>query len=158
MLVQLAFYAGFPCVLTAGSLLATIFEKRPDLKAAIEANPPATVERPSVRQLPKTTPTKDRVAEVTPSFIEAANTVLYGKIWENPILSKRDRSLVVVTTLVAMHRPMPLAHHVERALANGVTKAEIGELIAEVALYAGFPVSLAAGAIVADLFERRPEL
>jgi alkylhydroperoxidase/carboxymuconolactone decarboxylase family protein YurZ len=49
--------------------------------------------------------------------------VLFGDVWERKGLSKRDRSLITVATLVALYRPEQLRGHLRRALANGVTNA-----------------------------------
>ena len=48
--------------------------------------------------------------------------VLFGDVWERPGLSKRDRSLITVATLVALYRTNELPHHLKRALNNGVTR------------------------------------
>ena len=51
--------------------------------------------------------------------------MLFGEVWERPGLSKRDRSLIIVATLIALGREKQLVGHLERALDNGVTKDEI---------------------------------
>src|ERR1051326_8426310 len=75
------------------------------------------------------TSARDEVRTVAPKLIEMSEKVLYGDVWERPGLSKRDRSLITVAALIAMYRGDQLTGHLERALANGVTKEEIGEVI-----------------------------
>src|SRR6266513_152633 len=58
-------------------------------------------------------------ADVAPALDEITQSVLFGDIWERPGLSKRDRSLVTVATLVALYRTNELPFHVKRALENG---------------------------------------
>jgi 4-carboxymuconolactone decarboxylase len=58
-----------------------------------------------------------------PKLIELSERVLYGDVWERPGLSKRDRSLITVAALVALYRSDQLRGHLERALANGVTRS-----------------------------------
>jgi 4-carboxymuconolactone decarboxylase len=70
---------------------------------------------------------------------EFAEQVVYGEVWERPGLSKRDRSLITAATLVAVGRENQLRGYLERALGNGVSKDEIGELIAHLAFCAGWP-------------------
>ena len=79
------------------------------------------------------------MAEVSPKLAELTAEVLFGDVWERPELSKRDRSLITVSVLVALYRTGQLPGHFRRALDNGVTKEEIGELINHVAFYAGWP-------------------
>ncbi len=72
-------------------------------------------------------------------MVELTDGVLFGDIWERPELSKRDRSLVTVSALIAMNRPDQLRSHFVRARENGVTKEELHETITHLAFYAGWP-------------------
>jgi 4-carboxymuconolactone decarboxylase len=99
------------------------------------------------------TSARDEVRPVAPKLIDLSENVLYGDVWERPGLSKRDRSLITVAALVALYRGDQLAGHIERALANGVTREEIGELITHLAFYAGWPTAMTAGRIARKVFE-----
>jgi 4-carboxymuconolactone decarboxylase len=104
--------------------------------------------------IPKTAATaRNEVRQVAPRLIELTESVVYGDIWERPGLSKRDRSLITVAALVAMYRGDQLTGHLERALANGVTREEIGELITHLAFYAGWPAAMTAGRIAKQVFD-----
>lgn len=104
--------------------------------------------------IPKTASTaRSEVRQVAPRLIELTESVVYGDIWERPGLSKRDRSLITVSALVAMYRGDQLTGHLERALANGVTREEIGELITHLAFYAGWPTAMSAGRIAKKVFD-----
>jgi 4-carboxymuconolactone decarboxylase len=98
---------------------------------------------------------RDAVRGTVPKMIEVAETVIYGDIWERPELRKRDRSLVVLATLIGTYRPEQLRGHLARALDNGVTKAEIAEVITHLAFYSGWPSSMTAARIARDVFEER---
>src|SRR6476620_7985376 len=50
------------------------------------------------------TSSRDAVRDVVPALIHYTETVLFGDVWERPGLSKRDRSLIVVATLIALGR------------------------------------------------------
>jgi 4-carboxymuconolactone decarboxylase len=102
---------------------------------------------------PRPSPARDIVRKVAPKLIELTETVVYGDVWERPGLSKRDRSLITVAGLIAMNRGDQLKGHLERALANGVTKDEIGEVITHMALYSGWPTAMTAGQIAQKVFE-----
>jgi 4-carboxymuconolactone decarboxylase len=102
---------------------------------------------------PSASSARDEVRQVVPKLIELTETVLYGDVWERPGLSKRDRSLATVAALTATVRPDQLRVHVERALANGVTREEIGEVITHVAFYAGWPAAMTAARVAKTVFD-----
>jgi 4-carboxymuconolactone decarboxylase len=79
--------------------------------------------------------------------------ILFGEVWERPGLSKRDRSLITVATLVALYRTNELPHHLKRALDNGVPRDELIELITHLAFYAGWPTANTAVTIARGVFE-----
>lgn len=87
-----------------------------------------------------------------PKLAELTDTVLFGDVWERPELSKRDRSLVTVASLIALNRPEQLRSHLALARTNGVTEAEIAETITHLAFYAGWPSAVSAVAIAKEVF------
>ena len=98
---------------------------------------------------------KEKLRAVVPKLVELIDRDVYGDLWERPELSKRDRSLVTVSALVAMRQYDQLRSHIEKALDNGVTAQEISELFTHLAIYAGFPASLSAALIAKPLFQER---
>jgi 4-carboxymuconolactone decarboxylase len=93
--------------------------------------------------------------EVAPKLAEITAATLFGDVWERPGLSKRDRSLITVATLIALYRTGQLPGHINRALDNGVTKEEIGELVTHIAFYAGVPTAAQAAGIIKEVFDSR---
>ena len=89
-------------------------------------------------------PTQARIYPEFPSLVDYTTDLLFPEVWERPGLSKRDRSLITLAALLATHRPVQLKVHVRRALANGVTKEEISELVTHLAFYAGWPAAMVA--------------
>ena len=87
--------------------------------------------------------------DIAPQLAELSDRVLNAEIWQRPGLSKRDRSLATCAALIALNRTEQLKGHLERALNNGVTREEIGELITHLAFYGGWPVAMS-GALVAN--------
>ncbi len=96
---------------------------------------------------------RDALGEVAPRLREITDEVLFGDVWERPQLSKRDRSLIVVATLTALYRTDQLRGHVRRALDNGVTREEIGEIITHIAFYAGWPSAVNAARVAKEVFD-----
>jgi 4-carboxymuconolactone decarboxylase len=103
----------------------------------------------------KPVPAREAVRGTVPKMIELSEKVIYGDIWERPGLSKRDRSLIVVASLISQYRPEQLRGHLARALDNGVTKDEIAEIITHLAFYSGWPGSMTAANIAREVFEER---
>ena len=105
----------------------------------------------------QSTPTsaRDAVRDVVPALINYTETVLFGDVWERPGLSKRDRSLIVVATLIALGREKQLVGHLERALQNGLTKTELSEVITHLAFYAGWPAAMTGALVAKDVFEKK---
>src|SRR5206468_8171478 len=98
---------------------------------------------------------REVVRGVAPKLVDLSEKVLFGDVWERPGLSKRDRSFITVAALIAMYRTDQLPGHLERALNNGVTKEEIGEIITHLAFYAGWPAAMTAGTIARKIFDTR---
>jgi 4-carboxymuconolactone decarboxylase len=92
---------------------------------------------------------------VAPKLAELTDSVLYADIWERPQLSKRDRSLVTASALIAMNRPDQLRSHLALARRNGVTEQELVETITHLAFYAGWPNAVSAVAIAKEVFQHK---
>jgi 4-carboxymuconolactone decarboxylase len=91
-------------------------------------------------------------ADIAPALAGYTNEVLFGDVWKRPGLSPRDRSLITVSTLVALYRVNELPFHLNYALQNGVTRDELIELITHLAFYAGWPNASSAIAIARKVF------
>ena len=90
--------------------------------------------------------------EIAPKLADLTNNLLFGDIWERPELSKRERSLITLAALIAMYRSDQIRAHIRRALENGLSKEEIGEVITHLAFYAGWPTAANAVAIAKEVF------
>ncbi len=111
-------------------------------------------QRSSLMADDKHSPTiRDLIGDVAPKLAELTDDVLFGDVWERPGLSKRDRSLITVATLVALNRTAQLPFHLARALENGVTKEELVELITHLAFYSGWPTAMSAITLAKGVFE-----
>ena len=75
-----------------------------------------------------------------------------GNLWSRPQLSRRDRSMIVVTFLATIGSIEELRSHVGGALHHGVTRSEVEEIILQVAGYAGYPMAMQASRIVDEVF------
>ena len=71
----------------------------------------------------------------------------FGEIWGREGLPRNLRSMLTLSLLAAQGRTEELRWHVQGALANGVTKDEIGEVLLQTAIYCGVPAANGAFAI-----------
>jgi len=90
--------------------------------------------------------------DIAPALAAYTDDVLFGDVWKRPGLSPRDRSLVTVTTLIALYRTNELPFHLKYALQNGVAREELVEAITHIAFYAGWPNASTAVGIARKVF------
>jgi 4-carboxymuconolactone decarboxylase len=87
---------------------------------------------------------QELLGDTAPDLLRLTDDVLFGDVWANPGLSPRDRSLITVAALVSLYRTDQLGSHLQRALANGLTKDELVQAITHLAFYAGWPNAMTA--------------
>ena len=123
------------------------------MSAHAQASPPAAPGPSTVGAQPSRAQTL--MGDVAPKLAELTDNVLFGDVWERPQLSKRDRSLVTVSALIAMNRPDQLRSHLVRARDNGVTQEELIEAMTHLAFYAGWPNAVTAITVAKDVFQKK---
>lgn len=96
------------------------------------------------------------LASVAPLLDELTQDILYDKVWERGELSPRDRSLITITCLIALNREQAQGH-MELGLENGLSVEELGEAIAHIAFYAGWPVAVSAARKLKNLVDAKAE-
>jgi 4-carboxymuconolactone decarboxylase len=80
---------------------------------------------------------------------------VFGRLWARDGLSRRDRSLVTLGILIALRATDELELHVQIARNNGLTEAEIAEVIYHATGYAGFPAANAALRVASEVLADR---
>jgi 4-carboxymuconolactone decarboxylase len=107
---------------------------------------------------PKPPPSAAREAlrKFAPKLIDLTESVLFGDVWERPDLSKRDRSLITCAALIATGKTEQMEFHFPNAIKNGVTQAELIEMITHLAFYVGWPSAMSAANRAKALFEEKP--
>ena len=89
---------------------------------------------------------RDQLGEFAPQFARLNDEVLFGEVWSRTEqLGPRDRSLITLTALISQGMTdSSLAYHLQTARQNGITRAEIAEIITHIGFYAGWPKAWAA--------------
>lgn len=99
----------------------------------------------------------DRAIEATTPLTEPFQDLItryaWGEVWGRPGLDRRTRSAITLAVLTALGREHELAMHVRAARGNGLSEAEIGEVLLQTAIYAGVPAANAAFAIAQKVLD-----
>jgi 4-carboxymuconolactone decarboxylase len=72
-----------------------------------------------------------------------------------PALAPRDRSLITVSALIASGQVAQITFHLNRAMDNGLTKAQASEVLTHLLFYAGWPNVMSAVPVAKEVFENR---
>jgi|SRR5271165_3410690 len=91
--------------------------------------------------------------EFTAAFQDFITRYAWGELWNRPGLSRPVRSMITIAMLAALGRDEELALHLRAGLRNGLTSADICEVLLQVAVYAGVPAANRAFAIAAEVIE-----
>ncbi|RXZ67752.1 4-carboxymuconolactone decarboxylase [Agromyces albus] len=94
-------------------------------------------------------------AAITPetaAFQDFITRYAWGEIWAREQLSRRERSIATLASLVTGGHEAEIRMHVRAALRNGLTTAEIAEVMLHTALYAGLPAANTALGIAREVF------
>lgn len=95
----------------------------------------------------------ERTTEFTAPFQEFITRYAWGSVWTREGLDRRTRSAVTLAVLGALGRENEIAMHVRGALRNGLTPAEIAEVLLHMSVYAGVPAANAAFAVAQPVIE-----
>jgi 4-carboxymuconolactone decarboxylase len=90
--------------------------------------------------------------ELTAPFQDLITRYAWGEIWARPGLTRAERSIITLTALATLRQDEELAMHTRAALRNGLTREQIGEVLLQVAVYAGVPAANRAFAVAQRVF------
>ena len=156
IITHLAFYSGWANAINAVRTARTVFasrgigadQLRPEFTPKLALDEAAEAQR------------AERVGQqfgnVAPGLVQYTTDVLFRDLWLRPGLAPRDRSLVTVSALVATGQVAQVTYHLNRAMDNGLTRREAGEVVTHLAFYVGWPNAFSALPIVKDVIEKRP--
>lgn len=154
-ITHLAFYAGWANAMTAVPVARDAFHERsvkpeelPPIKEQLlplneeaEANRAAQV--------------GNNFGAVIPGLVKNTTDLLFRDLWLRPALRPRDRSLVTVSALIAAGHVAQIPYHLGRAMDNGLSASEAGEIVTHIAFYAGWPNAFSAAPVVKEVIEKR---
>ena len=156
IITHLAFYSGWANATAAVKITSAVFERRGITAAQL---PPAAVSLlplDEAAEAQRESTVQQNFGAVSPGVVQFTRDALFNDLWLRPGLAPRDRSLVTVSALVATGQVAQLTYHLNRAMDNGLTKAQASEVMTQLAFYAGWPNVFTALPVVKDVLEKRP--
>ena len=156
IITHLAFYSGWANATAAAEATSAVFERRGITAAQL---PPAVVDLlplDEAAEARRESTVQQNFGAVSPGVVQFTRDALFNDLWLRPGLAPRDRSLVTVSALVATGQVAQLTYHLNRAMDNGLTRAQASEAMTQLAFYAGWPNVFTALPVVKDVLEKRP--
>jgi len=156
IITHLAFYSGWPNAMSAVAVTKNVFRRR---GVRSDQLPPAAAELLPLNEAAETqraARVQQDFGTVAPGVVQYTADVLFRDLWLRPVLAPRDRSLVTVSALIAAGQVAQIPYHLNRAMDNGLTKAQASELLTHLAFYAGWPNVFSALPMAKGVFEGRP--
>jgi 4-carboxymuconolactone decarboxylase len=166
IMVQISAYAGMPIALAGAGAVARVFASRDGTETRTQAPAPMEPKDDAQRRADgldvlrtllgqPDLDTKATEAAILDQQGDMGHLVMdyaFGDVWSRPQLSRRDRSMVVISVLTALSLPHELGIHLHGALNHGVTREEIEEVMITAALYCGFPRAIDGMLLARKLF------
>jgi len=81
------------------------------------------------------------ITDLNREFQDLITRYAWGEIWTRPGLDRKTRSCMVLSSMIALRHWDEFRMHVNAAFNNGVTEAEIKEVILQSAIYCGVPAA-----------------
>jgi 4-carboxymuconolactone decarboxylase len=155
IITHLAFYSGWPNAMAAIPVAKDAFAAR---KIGVDQLPlaspaPLLLDEEAERQRERRV--GEQFGKVSPGVVGYTTDLLFRDLWLRPDLSPRDRSMVTVSALIASGQVAQLPSHLARAMNNGLTAEEAGEILTQIAFYAGWPSVFTALPVVKQVIDTR---
>lgn len=157
IILHLAFYAGWPNANAAILPAKAAFDARGISADQLPAVSPTLSSLDEVAEAQRERQVSGTFGATAPGVVKYTREALFLNLWLRPDLAPRDRSLVTVTALIASGQVAQIPFHLNRAMDNGLTVAEAGEVLTHLAFYSGWPTVFSALPVVKEVLEKRPK-
>lgn len=155
IITHLAFYAGWSNAMSAVATTKNVFAQRGIGADQLPDASPKLLPLDEVSEAKRAASVDKTVGSVSPGLVQFTTDPLFKDLWLRPDLAPRDRSLVTISSLIANGQMAQLTPHLNKAMDNGLTKDEAGEVIAQAAFYAGWPNAFSAATVAGEVFKSR---
>ena len=155
MITHLAFYAGWGNAASATALAKDVFAQRKIGADQLPQVAPQLLPLDEKAEAQRAARVSADFGNVAPGVVQYTTDVLFRDLWLRPDLAPRDRSLVTVAALIANGQVAQMPYHLNRAMDNGLTKEQAGEVLTHLAFYVGWPNVFSALPVAKDVFAKR---
>lgn len=156
IITHLAFYTGWANAMNAIPAARDVFRSRNIGADQLPQASPPQLPLDEAAEKQRATRVGEQLGQITPSLVQYTTDVLFRDLWLRPALAPRDRSMVTVSALIATGQVAQITYHLNRAMDNGLTHEEAGEVLGHLAFYAGWPNAFSAAPVIKDVIEKRP--
>jgi 4-carboxymuconolactone decarboxylase len=155
IITHLAFYTGWESAMAAIPATQEVFAQRGIGADQLPVASPELLPQDAAAEEQRETMVQQSMGPVSPGMVDYTRDPLFAEVWLRPDLAPRDRSLVTVSALIAVGQLEQLPSHLNRAMNNGLTQEEVGEMLAHLAFYAGWPRIFSAAPVVGGVLDER---
>jgi 4-carboxymuconolactone decarboxylase len=156
LITHLAFYSGWSNAFAAVAIAKDVFEQRGIGAGRLPAVSPELLPLDEAAEAERAARVDQDFGSVAAGVVQYTTDLLFRDLWLRPALTPRDRSLVTVSALVAAGQAAQITYHLNRAMDNGLTRAQASEVLTHLAFYAGWPNVFSALPVAKAVFEKRP--
>jgi len=157
IITHLAFYAGWANAMSAVGVAKDIFAQRGIGPDQLPAASPQLLPLDQAAENIRAARVEESAGPVSPGLVKDTADLLFKDLWLRPNLTPRDRSLVTVSSLIALGQVGQVPYHLNKAMDNGLTKEQASEVISHIAFYAGWPNAFSAVPVAKTVFDSRPK-
>jgi 4-carboxymuconolactone decarboxylase len=154
IITHLAFYSGWANAMSAVSVAKDVFAAR-KISVGQLSVPSGPLPLGEVEEADRAGRVGQQFGAAFPGIVQYTTDILFRDLWLRPGLAPRDRSLVTVAALIATGQAAQISYHLNRAMDNGLTQDQAGEVITHLAFYVGWPNAFSAMPVAKDVFEKR---
>jgi 4-carboxymuconolactone decarboxylase len=155
IITHLAFYSGWGNAKSAVAVAKETFAERKIGANELPVASPELLPLDKEGEADRSARVEQQFGKVAPGLVQYTTDVLFRDLWLRPGLAPRDRSLVTVSALIASGQVTQMPYHLNRAIDNGLTEVQAGEVITHLALYVGWPNAFSALPVAKEVFEKR---
>jgi 4-carboxymuconolactone decarboxylase len=155
IVTHLAFYSGWGNAASAVAVAKDVFAQRKIGADQLPQLAPQLLPLDEKAEAQRAARVSADFGNVAPGVVQYTTDVLFRDLWLRPDLAPRDRSLVTVTALIANGQVAQIPYHLNRAMDNGLTKEQAGEVLTHLAFYVGWPNVFSALPVAKEVFAKR---
>jgi 4-carboxymuconolactone decarboxylase len=155
IITHLAFYSGWANAVSADVIAKDVFAKLNIGADQLPVASPKLLPLDEAGEEKRATGVEQQFGRIAPGLVQYTTDVLFRDLWLRPDLAPRDRSLVTVAALIATGQVAQVTFHLNKAMDNGLTAEQGGEVVTHLAFYAGWPNAFSAVSVVKDVIEKR---